>query len=159
MKTIAALLAICITALFVAGCTAPVPPLPGITPAPTGTSSIPGLIPQPTSVVPPYYNLSVQVQKNTISTNPYISVILNGGQGLGLATQMEVTVIRSDGIVEQQSISSVRSGGLTGGTELIFNGTIKSDRVIANASFVDGNTYTIKDVLVPFQNLNPTPGY
>jgi hypothetical protein len=154
MKTIAALLVICIAALFVAGCTTPVPPIPGTTTSPTAIPTLPDLLPQPTSVVPPYYNVSVQVLKNTVSTDPYIRVTFNGGQGLGFATLMEATVIRSDGIIESQSAKDPAIG-----TELLFNGTTRNDRVIVNATYVDGNTYTVKDVLVPFQNINPTPGY
>lgn len=154
MKAIAALLVICIAALGMAGCTIPVTPSPGTTTVPTATPSLPDMIPQPTSVVPPYYNVSIQVMKNTVSTNPYISVTFNGGQGLGFATLMEATVILSDGIVESKSVSSPAIG-----TELLFDGTTRTDRVIVNVSYVDGSTYTVKDVLVPFQNINPTPTY
>jgi hypothetical protein len=153
MKTIVVLLVICIGILYMAGCTTPTPPGPGTT-VPTAPPSIPDLVPRPTSVVPPYYNVSVQVMKNTISTNPYISVTFNGGQGLGFATLMEATAILSDGIIESQSAKDPAIG-----TELLFNGTTRTDRVIVNVSYVDGNTYTVKDVLVPFQNINPTSAY
>jgi hypothetical protein len=154
MKAIAALLVICVAVMGLAGCTTPVLPPTPVTTFPTSTPSIPDLIPQPTSVVPPYYNVSIQVMKNTISTNPYISVTFNGGQGLGFVTLMEATVILSNGIIESKSASKPGIG-----TELLFNGTTKTDRVIVNVSYVDGSTYTVKDVLVPFQNINPTTGY
>jgi hypothetical protein len=154
MKAIVALLVICVVAICMAGCTTPAPPVPGTTVPTTLTSSIPDLVPQPTSVVPPYYTVSVQVQKNTISTNPYISVTFNGGQGLGFATLMEATVILSDGIIESKSAKNPAIG-----TELLFNGTTRTDRVIVNVSYIDGNTYTVKDVPVPFQNINPTSAY
>jgi hypothetical protein len=153
MKPIAALLVICVAAACLAGCTSPAPP--GIpTASPSATPSLPDLIPQPTSVVPPYYNVSIQVMKNTISTNPYISVTFNGGQGLGFATLMQATAILSNRIVESKSASNPEIG-----TELLFNGTTNTDRVIVNVTYVDGSTYTVKDVLVPFQNINPTSGY
>jgi hypothetical protein len=154
MKSILALIVICVTAACLAGCSAPIPPVTPATTAPTATPLNPDLIPQPTSVVPPYYNVSVQVMKNTISTNPYISVTFNGGQGLGFATLMQSTAILSDGIIESKSAKNPAIG-----TELLFNGTTRTDRVIVNVSYVDGSTYTVKDVLVPFQNINPTPGY
>jgi PBP1b-binding outer membrane lipoprotein LpoB len=151
MKTIAMLLVICATALFLAGCTTPVPPAPATT-VPTVPPSSPDLVPLPTSVVPPFYAVSVQVLKNTISTNPYISVTFEGGQGLGFATLMEGTVIRSDGLIEMKS---AQNPGI--GTQLLFNGTTRTDRVIVNVTYVNGQTYTVKDDLVPFQNINPTP--
>jgi hypothetical protein len=152
MKTIITLLVLCATALLLAGCTTPVPP--PITTVPTATPLAPDLVPQPTSVVPPYYSVSVQVLKNAISTNPWISVTFEGGQGLGFATVMEATVIRSDGLVETKSV-----GNPAIGTELLFNGTTRTDRAIVNVTYVNGQTYTVKDDLVPFQNINPTPGY
>jgi hypothetical protein len=116
--------------------------------------SVPDLVPQPTSVVPPYYNVSVQILKNTVSIDPYIVVTFNGGQGLGFATLMQATVIRSDGSMESKS---ARNPAIN--TELILDGTTRTDRVIVNVSYVDGSTYTVRDLLVPFQNINPiAPG-
>jgi hypothetical protein len=154
MKRILFLLAACMAAVLIAGCTLPTTPPEG-TPAPTPTPTItpPGdMVPQPTSVVPPYYAVSVQVMKNTISTNPWISVTFEGGQGLGFATLMEATVIRSDGLIEMKSAQNPAIG-----TQLLLNGTTRTDRAIVNVTFVNGQTYTVKDELVPFQNINPTP--
>ncbi len=152
MKAIIALLVSCIAILVVAGCTSPVSPpvtpTTGATPVPTAT---PDLEPQPTSVVPPIYTVSIQVQKNVVSTDPWISVVFEGGSGLGYATLMEATVIRSDGNIEQKSAFKPAKG-----TQLLFNGTTKTDRVIVNVSYVDGSTYTVTDIQVPFQNINPT---
>jgi hypothetical protein len=152
MRIILALLVSCIAIMMIAGCTSPVAPPPGtpttgVTPVPTPK---PDLEPQPTSVVPPIYGVSIQVQKNPISTNPWISVVFEGGSGLGYATLMEATVIRSDGIIEQKSAFKPAKG-----TQILFNGTTKTDRVIVNVSYVDGSTYTVRDVQVPFSNINP----
>ena len=161
MKAIVALLLSCIAVMMIAGCTSPAAPPPGtptteatLVPIPT-----PDLEPRPTSVVPPIYGVSIQVQKNPISTNPWISVVFEGGSGLGYATLMEATVIRSDGIIEEKSAFKPAKG-----TQILFTGTTKtdrvivnvSDRVIVNVSYVDGSTYTVTDVQVPFQNINPT---
>lgn len=153
MKAVIALLISCIAIMMIAGCTSPVSPPPGtptpvVTPVPTAT---PDLEPQPTSVVPPIYTVSIQVQKNVVSTDPWISVVFEGGSGLGYATLMEATVIRSDGEIEQKSAFKPAKG-----TQLLFNGTTKTDRVIVNVSYVDGSTYTVTDMQVPFQNINPT---
>jgi PBP1b-binding outer membrane lipoprotein LpoB len=150
MKPIAVLPVILIAALLAAGCSTLTPPPVETVPA-TATPSGPDLVPQPTSVVPPYYTVSVQVLKNTVSIDPYIVVTFNGGQGLGFATLMQATVIRSDGTKESKSAIKPAIN-----TELILNGTTRTDRVIVNVSYVDGSTYTVRDVLVPFQNINPT---
>jgi hypothetical protein len=64
---------------------------------------------------------------------------------------MEATVIRSDGIIEQKSAFKPAKG-----TQILFNGTTRTDRVIVNVSYVDGSTYTVSDVQLPFSNINPT---
>ena len=153
MRAIAVLPVIFVAALLVAGCSTLTPPPATAVPT-TAMPSVPDLVPQPTSVVPPYYNVSVQVLKNTVSIDPYIVVTFNGGQGLGFATLMQATVIRSDGTKESKS--AIRPAI---NTEIILDGTTRTDRVIVNVSFVDGSTYTVRDVLVPFQNINPTAAY
>jgi hypothetical protein len=153
MRAIAVLPVIFVAALLVAGCSTLIPP-PATTVPTTAMPSVPDLVPQPTSVVPPYYMVSVQILKNTVSIDPYIVVTFNGGQGLGFATLMQATVIRADGTKESKSAIKPAIN-----TELILNGTTRTDRVIVNVSFVDGSTYTVRDVLVPFQNINPTAAY
>jgi len=153
MRAIAVLPVIFVAALLVAGCSTLTPP-PATTVPTTAMPSVPDLVPRPTSVVPPYYNVSVQVLKNTVSIDPYIVVTFNGGQGLGFATLMQATVIRSDGTKESKSAIKPAIN-----TEIILDGTTRTDRVIVNVSFVDGSTYTVRDVLVPFQNINPTAAY
>jgi len=153
MNVIIALLVSCIAVMMIAGCTSPVPPpaTPTTEATPVATAT-PDLEPRPTSVVPPIYGVSIQIQKNPISTNPWISVVFEGGSGLGYATVMEATVIRSDGIIEPPKSAFKPSKG----TQILFTGTTKTDRVIVNVSYVDGSTYTVRDVQVPFQNINPT---
>ena len=50
--------------------------------------------------VPGYESIDVGVSRNSISENPTIITAFNGGFGLGMTERMDVTVIRSDGIVE-----------------------------------------------------------
>ena len=40
------------------------------------------------------------------------------------------------------------------GTNILLAGTTRTDRVIVNMTYTDGNTYTVKDELVPFQSPN-----
>jgi PBP1b-binding outer membrane lipoprotein LpoB len=153
MKALFALFALGIAILLIAGCTAPAspPPIVPTTEPTTVPTAVPDLQPQPTSIVPPVYTVSIQVQKNVVSTNPWISVTFEGGSGLGYATLMEAMVIRSDGVIEEKSAYRPAKG-----TQILFSGTTRTDRVIVNVSYVDGSSYTVTDVLVPFRNINPT---
>jgi len=151
MKTILSLFCLCIAALIIAGCVNPLPslePIPGPTVLPPITYD---LNPRPTSVVPPRYHVSIQIQKNTVSTDPWISVVYEGSAGLVLPSLVEATVIRSDGITERESAREPPKG-----TALLFDGTTRPDRVIVNVTYIDGSFYTVRDELVPFQNINPS---
>jgi hypothetical protein len=147
-----ALAMLCIALLMVAGCTSPLsPPAAPETTPPTGTpSQLPDLVPKPTDVVPPYQQVAVQVSKNTVSTDPWISVLFAGGGGQSYVVSMTATVIRSDGGIETQMASSPEIN-----TNLMLTGTTRTDRAIVNITYTDGKTYTVKDELVPFQNINP----
>jgi|GEM_PF-525420 hypothetical protein len=144
-------LCLCIAALIIDGCVNPLP-LPEPTPGPTVLpKTTPDLNPLPTSVVPPIYHVSIQIQKNTVSTDPWISVVYEGGAGLVLPSLVEATVIRSDGITEQESAREPPKR-----TEFFFDGTTRPDRVIVNVTYIDGSFYTVRDELVPFQNISPS---
>ena len=147
-----ALAMLCIALIAVAGCTnSPAPPSTPETLSPTTTPTPgPDLVPGPTGVVPLFQQVAVQVTKNTIATNPWISVLFAGGSGQPNVVSMTATVIRSDGGVETQT---ALSPGIN--TNLMFSGTTRTDRVIVNITYTDGKTYTVKDELVPFQNINP----
>lgn len=153
MKCFIAILAVfCIALLMVAGCTTPVEPdtTPETT-APTVTPTVvPDLRPEPTDIVPPYQQVSIQISKNTVATDPWISVVFAGGGGQSYVVSMQATVIRSDGGIETEI---AQSPGI--GTTLMFAGTTRDDRAIVNVTYTDGMTYTVKDELVPFQNINP----
>jgi hypothetical protein len=151
MKPVFLLMCICSAVLIAAGCVNPLtPPEPTLGPTVLPTIT-PDLNPRPASVVPPSYHVSIQIQKNTISTDPWISVVYEGGAGLVLPSLVEATVIRSDGIVKQESARNPPKG-----TQLLFDGTTRPDRVIVNVTYIDGTFYTVRDELVPFQNINPS---
>ncbi len=150
MKGLFVLSALGITVLLIAGCTMPESSLPSTGPG-EAPATVSALQPQPTSVVPAQYEVSIQVQKNVISTDPWISVVFEGGAGLGYATLMEARVVRSDGVIEEKTAYKPVKG-----TRLLFNGTTKTDRVIVTVSYVDGSRYTVTDVQVPFRDINPT---
>ncbi|HNB02739.1 MAG: hypothetical protein ACP5NU_00525 [Methanomicrobiales archaeon] len=153
MKCLITILTVfCIALVMVAGCTTPVEPdtTPETT-APTATPTVlPDLRPQPTDVVPLYQQVSIQISKNTVATDPWISVVFAGGGGQSYVVSMQATVIRSDGGIETEI---AQSPGIQ--TTLMFAGTTRDDRAIVNVTYTDGMTYTVKDELVPFQNINP----
>jgi len=129
----------------------PVPTTPQatFTPIAPQTPAV-SLVPEPTDVMPPTYAVTVQVVKNTIATDPSITVTYEGGQGLAFTQSMTAEVIRSDGIVEQQTVQSPQMG-----SEILLSGTTGTDRVIVYVTIANGVTYRVFDKDMPFQPINP----
>jgi hypothetical protein len=155
MKAFLPLLFLGIALILVAGCSSPIvtpPATPALTPTPTAVPTsipIPDLQPKPTDVVPPIQQVAIQVTKNTVATDPWVSVLFAGGSGQSYVSVMTATIIRFDGTTET---TSAPHPGI--GTNILLSGTTQTDRVIVNVTYTDGNTYTVKDELVQFQNLN-----
>lgn len=153
----AVLVVICIGTLLLAGCTSPgvtpsdTPSLtPTLTPAPTVVpTSPPDLMPRPTDVVPPFQKVVLQVTKNTVGIDPWVSVLFAGGSGQSYVSMVTATVIRFDGTIETKSAIRPMIG-----TNILLNGTMWTDRVIVNVTYTDGMTYTVKDELLAFQSPN-----
>ena len=153
MKVFLPLLLLCIALILVAGCSSPIvtpPTTPTVTPTPTASPlPTPDLQPQPTDVVPPMQQVAIQVTKNTVATDPWVSVLFAGGSGQSYVTVMTATIIRSNWTTETKSAPTPGIG-----TNILLTGTTRTDRVIVNMSYTDGHTYTVKDELVPFQSPN-----
>ena len=151
MKAFLALLLLCIALILVAGCNSlivPPPETPIVTPIPTAVPlPTPDLQPKPTDIVPPVQQVAIQVTKNTVAIDPWVSVLFAGGSGQVYVAVMTATIIRFDGTTDTQSAPSPGIG-----TNILLSGTTKTDRVIVNVTYTDGHTYTVKDELVPFQN-------
>jgi hypothetical protein len=150
MKAFLSLMILGIALILVAGCTNPIiapPTTTPLTPPPTTSPvTMQDLKPQPTDVVPASQQVAIQITKNTIATDPWVSVLFAGGSGQSYVTLMNATIIRSDGIIDTKAVSYPPSN-----TNIFLNGTTQTDRVIVNVSYTDGNTYTVKDELVPFK--------
>lgn len=150
MKKILSLLIFCVALLLIAGCTnQPVTPTETSTPTPEPTAEPtqrPSLQPGPTDVVPSFQQVSLQITKNTVAINPWVSVLFAGGSGQSYVTEISATIIRSDGITETKSVSYPPMS-----TNIMLNGTTHNDRVIVNVSYTDGHTYTVRDEIVGFQ--------
>jgi hypothetical protein len=104
-------------------------------------------MPRPTDVVPPFRNVVLQVTKNTVGIDPWVSVLFAGGSGQSYVSMVTATIIRPDGITEKKSAGPPKIG-----TNIFLNGTMWTDRVIVNVTYNDGTTYTVKDELVAFQS-------
>ena len=157
MKTLLPLTLLCIGIVLIAGCSGPLitpTPNPTVTPTPSPTPTPtplppPDLEPRQTDVVPPYQQVVVQVTKNTVAVDPWVSVLFAGGSGQSYATMMTATIIRMDGLTETQAVLYPEIG-----TNIMLSGSTQTDRVIVNMTYTNGATYTVKDVRVPFQSPN-----
>ncbi len=147
------LISVCILAVLIActGCTQeqkPVTPVP--TPQPTDTQVTPvpvSYVPGPTDVIPPAYNVQIQIDRNQVSIHPDIIVTFRGGTGISLISSLEVKVTRSDGLVETGFLPMPDIGD-----KKTIEGTIDSDRVEVFAHMKNGEVYKIYDELLPFRN-------
>jgi hypothetical protein len=96
--------------LAAAGCTDTTDPLPFVSTATPTTvpttaaavSTLPTLspTPSPTEVLPDVWAVDVQVQSNGQAINPLVVMTFRGGMGMNLIPELDLEVIRSDGIVE-----------------------------------------------------------
>jgi hypothetical protein len=103
------------------------------------------LVPGPTQIVPEYESVSVTVNRDPNTENPTITIVFDGGLGLGMVQRMNVTVIRSDCVTEQ----GTRDNPVMGET-VTLRGTTLIDRVIVVMTMTSGNQYTIIDDDFPF---------
>jgi hypothetical protein len=145
--------------LAVAGCTEPVTILPvgqttpTVTPSPVPTTALPtiSVTPGPTEVLPDIWEVEVQVQSNGQAINPQIVMTFRGGKGLNLIPELDLEVIRSDGIVETGTMLQP----LYVGKAVTLQGTTQNnDRAIVWALTPQGDRVKIVDQYVPFRSYN-----
>ena len=111
-----------------AGCTAPGG---GGGSQATPAQGSPGEIsPGPVVTLPPGYEAEIQVNKNMISTNPYIDVFYRGGKGQIFLQKMLVQVQKSDGKVESGQLVRPEGGQIKVGDSVRIRGTTGTDRVV-----------------------------
>ena len=143
-----------ILAVLIGGCVQSSNPSPVPTPAATvitlQTQPLPptqtcSLVPGPTQIVPPYESVSVSVDRNSITEDPTIAVVFNGGQGNGMVEQMNVTVIHPDCTTEQ----GARNNPSMGDTVTLM-GTTTTDQVIVVMTMTSGDQYTVINNAYPF---------
>ncbi len=145
--------------LAVAGCTEPetLMPLPTHsptatpTPVPTMTLPVVSVTPGPTEALPDIWEVEVQVHSNGQAINPQIVMTFRGGKGLNFIPELDLEVIRSDGIVETgkmiQPLYVGKTVTLTGTTQ-------NNDRAVVWAITPQGDRVKIVDQYVPFRSYN-----
>jgi hypothetical protein len=134
-------------ALLAAGCTQPVPSLPGTPPGTTTPATGgPSLTPGPTDQVPGSQAILIEVSRNTLSFNPLIKVTFRGGAGINSVNTLDVKVTGSDGSVSTASLTKPRIADFV---EL--KGTTGKDRVEVTAQMTNGDVYKIYDQVLEFR--------
>jgi len=129
-----------------------VPGSPGTSGTPTAqaaTSPARGitLTPGPTQVPPSKLSLVLDAERDPISH--LVTVTFKGGAGQYGVSNIQVRFTRSDGQVSTQTFKPASIGsGVT------FQGTEKTDRVEATASFYSGEQYKIMDQVFEYQKRN-----
>ena len=159
MKWLLCLLTLCFVLYSITGCcNAPIsrPPVtsglnesPHYGTTPFSQQVIISLVPEPVDNMPAMYEVQIQAAKNPIASDPYISVNFRGGAGQAYTSSMEATVIRSDRAVEFQSLPNPQVG-----SEIILNGTPKTDRLIVDVTMFSGDRYRVLDELMPLKSIS-----
>jgi hypothetical protein len=102
-----------------------------------------GLVTSPTDVVPENNAVTVTVQEKVYDGT--IPVVFNGGTGQNLVKSITVTLYTSDGQVKTASL------GIKKDDTIDLKGTRQTDRVVVHVSEMNGQTYKVADVLVPYR--------
>ena len=111
------------------------------------TPTTPPLEPQPVDTLPSYQSVTVDVVRNVVAINPSITAAFRGGLGTTATAAMDMTVIKSDGTVEQKQIRNPKVND-----QIVIQGTTGTDRVVVKVTMVDGKTYTIYDQKMDFRS-------
>lgn len=141
--------------LCLSGCTQPSPPA---TPTPTALPGTQATIPPagmgtpgPTQVLPPETTLVFQVTSNGNTVNPLMYVSLQGGQGINVDSQVEVTLTQPDGTTQTQYMNQPFSMGQT----LTFPCSPVQNRIEIWVVAPPVGKTKVYDKIVPFQSINP----
>jgi hypothetical protein len=155
MKWFLGLLSVLLAACIIAGCCNAPMTRPGITVVngshfgtqPFSQAMVFSLIPEPIDNLTPMYEVQVQAYKNPVASDPYITTTFRGGAGQVYTQSMEVTVIRSDKIIEFKSLPDPEVG-----SEIVLNGTPKTDRLVVDITYSSGDRYRVLDELMPLKS-------
>jgi hypothetical protein len=113
-------------------------------PADAGQSGTVPLTAGPTDVPPANRALIIDVERNAITRD--ITVTFQGGEGQYGVRELAITLTRSDGIVDKESLSHLERG-----SSITLKGTEKSDRVEVTANFYNGESYKVVDKVFEYK--------
>ena len=164
MKRVLFLLIICLTFCFIIGCCNP-PPSPPASENPQASQSyyngstlhtiplIPSRIeiawkPKPTETIPSMYEVQIETYKNPLGSDPFISTTFRGGSGQAYTQSMDALVLRSDNLIEFESIPYPQVG-----SQIIMNGTTGTDRLVVDIVMAN-ERYRVVDELLPLKAYN-----
>jgi hypothetical protein len=119
-----------------------IPPAMTTTPVPVSRA----LAPLPTQLMPPGPDLYFQVQKNPVTAR--ITIIFTGSAGQGSLSSADIRVTHPDGSIATGIIQPLK-----GVTEITLDGSKEADRVEILAKMSSGETYRVRDELVPLVGL------
>ncbi len=138
--------------LATAGCTGTqgvpaAPAAPQQTAAPSSTAApapaaATDLNPSPTDAVIDANRVTVNVEKDYLAG---VTFTFQGGNGLQQVNRIDVTLIRSDGLVKNDQV------GIRVGDSVTLEGTKSTDRGVVTVTMKDGKTYKIVDTLLPYR--------
>jgi hypothetical protein len=99
--------------------------------------------------LPTSYTVTVDVVRNTVSTEPTITVTFRGGKGINFVSQVETVVTRSDGVVTSETMNKPAVND-----NVVITGTRGTDRVEVFVRLVNGERYKIYDQELAFRSFN-----
>jgi hypothetical protein len=147
--------------LVVAGCTQPA--APAATPAPTAVqTTVPAAVettaalvksstPGPTQTLPAIWGIEVQVASNGEAIDPQVITTFRGGKGLNVIPEIDITLTRSDGIVETGKMTQPL---FIGKTVSLAGTSSNNDRAEVWAVTPQGDRVKIFDGYIPFRSYN-----
>jgi hypothetical protein len=153
-RKLAAVMILLLALALGAGCSAPGEsggsPAPRTQPVQQGTTG--DISPGPVVTLPSGYGVEIQVNKNMITTNPYIDVFYRGGKGQIFLQKMVVQVQKSDGTIETGELVRPEGGQISVGDKVRFMGTTGTDRVIVTVTIPAlGREFKVHDQLYEFK--------
>jgi hypothetical protein len=149
--------------LLAAGCTTtpsgPATTVPTTVPPttpPTVVTTVPTTAPVTAVPTPDYLDtpmptgqkVEVQVTRNTVSTEPYITISFRGGSGINFLQRLDITVTSSDGTIE--AVAHLERPQVGDQVQLLGSRGVDNVKVVAQMS--DGKRYLIYNQDLPFRS-------
>jgi hypothetical protein len=104
--------------------------------------------PKPTETIPSMYEVQIETYKNPLGSDPFISTTFRGGSGQAYTQSMDALVLRSDNMIEFESIPYPQVG-----SQIIMNGTTGTDRLVVDIVMAN-ERYRVVDELMPLKSYN-----